>query len=82
MLSKELFDNAGKMFVHCEFGQSCIIGSRAVADVLPTCPNATATSLWGGPMMGMPSLGLLKLFVALESRRDVFINWVTWWHSS
>lgn len=59
-LRSELVDNAGRICV-CRAGvRNCVMGNSAVADVLATCPNATATVLCEGPMTGSSSLGLLK----------------------
>ena len=60
MLSRELDDNAGRMWVWCAGVCNCIIGSSAMADVLASCPKATVTVLLDGPVIGRPSLGLLK----------------------
>ena len=59
-LSSELGESAGRMCVSRAGACSCVIGSIADAVMLATWPNATATVLCDGPMMGRLSLGLLK----------------------
>ena len=60
MLRKELEESAGRMWVWHAGVRNCVIGKSADADMLATWPNATATHLSYGLVMGRPSLGLLK----------------------
>ena len=59
-LSSKLGESAGRMCVWRGGVRSCVIGSIADAIVFATWPNATATVLWDGSMIGRLSLGLLK----------------------
>ena len=73
-LRSKLNDSTGRMCVWRAGVRSCVIGRRVDADVFATCPNATATVLCDGPVMGRLSLGLLKWQVVPESRRAVLIS--------
>ena len=75
MLSSELEDSSGRMYVWHARVCNCVVGSSAIVDVLAICPKATAIVLSNGPVMGSLLLGLLKWHVAPESRRSVLISW-------
>ncbi len=72
---EQLDDSTGRMCVWHAGVHSCIIGRRTDEDIFATCPNATATVLCDGPVMGRLLLGLLKWQVAPELRRAVLISW-------
>lgn len=73
-LSTELFDNAGRMCVCCALGQSCIIGSNAVAEILVTCLKATLISLENGhsPMEGKVVVGFVVVTCGTKIKDGCF----------
>ena len=81
MLRSKLDDSAGRICVWRAGVHSSIIGRNVDAGVFAICPNAMATVLCDGPMMGRLLLGLLKWQVAPELRRAVLISWEVCRHS-